>query len=696
MKFSLRWLQEIVDLNGINFNVLAEKLNIAGFEIENIVRDSSANDIIFDLTTTANRQDVLSVVGLAREISCLCNRPLRYKLYKDSMSTDINGFNLSEKVSLLDFSLVHINYLNNTMSPSWLQYYLNSQNIKPLNLLIDISEYICLKWGQCIHVFDKKKITTLQLNYSLFSLQKTDNNLFSKSNVELEVLKYNDLILSVIGFYINPDICCDFLTNSIVIFAQVCNKKYIKDKQKLLNISTDLSKKSLNQGLRSDFVNALYEAIQLVGSFAYGTLGKFYGYHNLCYLPEIIVLEKSKINNILGSVRTNLYVYLTVQEIIQLLESSNFVVAYDQLKGIFKIQVPITRQNDIKRPIDIIEEIGRIYGFDKFVSKLPIIINGNTFINRSFINKIFQVRYLLRYLGLHEVHNYSFYGSCVPHNHNKTQVKVFNPLVQDQSFLRSSLIDHLIINQQSNLKQGNKNIEIFEIGKIFKLNLSSEKCNHTLSSFEFLCLSGLITNSTFLRRSWSHKPESLSWFHAKGILEEFLDRLQVVALWKKINGLNEDSIFCNLMKWLKVDRTAIIYNINHQEMGLFSQLRDCYGISTYIFEFDLIKLINSVKSLNHVDSLILPYSCYPSLTRDISLTLDSFHTIHSVKRQIHDYNNSLVESVEVFNHYKSKSSNCYNVGLRIIYRAFNRTLNYDDINRIDKDIEDLLKKYRLH
>nr|YP_010196445.1 phenylalanine-tRNA ligase beta subunit [Gracilaria cearensis]UAD83842.1 phenylalanine-tRNA ligase beta subunit [Gracilaria cearensis] len=693
MKFSLRWLQQIVDLNGIKFSCLADKLNASGFEIENIIHDPSANDIVFDLTTTANRQDVLSMVGLAREISCLFNRPLMYKLYNDSITTHINGFNLSDNnISLLDLSLIQIYRLNNTLSPSWLQYYLISQNIKPLNLLIDISEYIYLKWGQSIHIFDKKKVHDLQLNYSLFSLQKTNNNLLSKQNIELEVLKYDNLILSAIGFYINPCIQCDLLTNSIIIFGQVCNKKYIKSMQKLLNISTDLSKKCLNQGLRSDFVNALYETVQLIGSFGYGTLGKFYGYHKLHYIPQIIFLETSRIHNVLGFVRRNLCGYLTVQEIIHLLESLNFITIYDDSKSIFKIQVPINRKADIKRPIDIIEEIGRIYGFDKFISRLPFVHNNNLSFHNTLVNKVSQIRYLLRHLGLHEVQNYSFYDNLI--SNSKTEVKVFNPLGQDQSFLRSSLIDHLVINQQNNLKQGNKNVEIFEIGKIFKLNKSSGRFDRIFSSFEFLRLSGLIKNTVFLRRSWSHKPESLSWFHAKGIMEEFLDRLQAVIVWKKINDLNESSLFFNLTKLLKMNRTAIIYNINNQEIGIFGQLRNCYGISTYIFEFDVMKLIASVNSLNHINSLICPYSHYPSLTRDISLTLNNLHSVHSVKQQISSFNNSLIESVQVFNHYKNKSTNCYKVGLRIIYRAYDRTLSYDDINRIDKEIGFLLSKYR--
>nr|UAD87895.1 phenylalanine-tRNA ligase beta subunit [Gracilaria textorii] len=693
MKFSLRWLQQIVDLNGIKFSCLADKLNISGFEIENIIHDPFANDIVFDLTTTANRQDVLSIVGLAREISCLLDRPLMYKLYTNSITTHINGFHVSNSnISLLDLSLIQMCHLNNTLSPSWLQYYLISQNIKPLNLLIDISEYIYLKWGQSIHIFDKNKIHSLPLNYSLFSLQKTNSNLLSMQNIELEVLKYDDVILSDIGFYINPRIQCDLLTNSIIIFGQVCNKQYIKSMQKLLNMSTNLSKKCLNQGLRSDFVNALYETVQLIASFGYGTLGKFYGYHKLYYIPKIIALEISKIHNILGFARNNFSGYLTVQEIIYLLNSLNFITIHDESKNILNIQVPINRQEDITRPIDIIEEIGRIYGFNKFISRLPFTHNNNLSVHSTLINKISQIRCLLRHLGLHEVQNYSFYDNLI--SNSTTEVTVFNPLGQDQSVLRSSLIDHLVTNQQYNLKQGNKNIEIFEIGKIFKLNTSNERSDYIFSSFEFLRLSGLITNPAFLRRSWSHKAESLSWFHAKGIMEEFLDELQAIVVWKKINDFNESCLFFNFKKLLKINRTAILYNMKNQEIGIFGQLRNSYGISTYTFEFDLIKLIASIKCFNHINSIVYPYSYYPSLTRDISLTLDKLYSIDSVKQQISSFNNSLIESVEVFNHYKNKSTNCYNVGLRIIYRAYDRTLSYDDINRIDKEIGYLLSKYR--
>nr|YP_009346776.1 phenylalanine tRNA synthetase [Gracilaria firma]APR74311.1 phenylalanine tRNA synthetase [Gracilaria firma] len=694
MKFSLRWLRQIVDLEGIPFNSLAEKLTISGFEIENIVYDSSNNDILFDLTTTANRQDVLSIIGLAREISCLFNRPLKYKFYKDSIAINIDYLNLSKNsISLLDLFLVQMNYLHNNVSPLWLQYYLKSYDINPSNLLSDISEYIYLKWGQFIQIFDKNKINPLPIRYSLFSLEKINHSLPTSTSIQLEVLKYGNLILSTIGLYANTCIRCDILTNSIIILGQACNKKYIRNIQKLLNINTDLSKKCLNSGLESDYLNAFYETVQLVGSFGFSILGKYYRYSNFYYVPQTIILEKNKINNILGSIRVGLYGYLTVEEIIDLLETLNFIVIYDELKNLFKIQVPIHRQNDIKRPIDIIEEIGRVYGFNKFISRLPSIYKDKINFYNLFIDKIYRVRYLLRDLGLNEVHNYSFYDNQF--FYNKDQVGILNPLVQDQSYLRSSLIGQLIINQQNNLKQGSKNIEIFDIGKIFKLDSHNVNLNSIRKPSEYLSLAGLIANSIFLRQSWADKPQGLSWFHAKGIIEEFLDKLEVATKWKAVNSLQDSSLFFNIINLLRVNRTAIIYNINNKEIGVFGQLRKGYGSSVYIFEFDFIKLLSSIAPCNHINSIISSYSIYPSVTRDISLTLNNSNSIYSVKKYIYSLNNRLIESIEVFNYYKNHYSSFYNVGLRIVYRSYNRTLNYNDLNRIDKEIKNLLDKYKL-
>nr|UAD85678.1 phenylalanine-tRNA ligase beta subunit [Gracilaria edulis] len=693
MKFSLKWLQQMIDLHDIKFTTLSHKLIISGFEIDNVVYNKYNNDITFDLTTTSNRQDVLNVIGLAREISSILNRSLKQNLYKSSFINDFKPLNILSGTFLLDFSLIYINHINNKSSPLWLQHYLSSQGIKPLNILTDIPHYIYLKWGHYIEIFDKNKITYSPIKYTLFDLQVVYHDLHTFNTVQLEVLKYNDLLLSTIGLSVNANFNCDILTNAVLVFGQVYNKQYLKNLQKVLSSGTKFYKKSLNCGLRMDFFNAFHEAVFLVRALTFGVSGKLYGHYDFYNIKKTIRLKKSAIQNVLGSVRKGLYTYLTVKEVISLLERLHFVISYDSLKKYFTIQVPIHRKNDITRPIDIIEEIGRVYGFNNFISKLLVVSNKNNFLNNIFSN-VYQIRYLLRYLGLHEVYNSSFDNFDI---NNIIKMSVFNPLIKDQSFLRSTLIVPLIVNQQYNLRQGNKNIEIFEIGKVFNSSKQAVKLHAVdFQASEFLCLSGLISNFSFFRQSWSHQPKSLTWFHAKGIIEDFLERLQAVVVWKKVNTLEDSSLFCHLNNLFNINRTAIIYNAYDQEIGIFGQLSSISDSDTYVFEFHLMQLINSISSSNHINSYIKPYSAYPSITRDLSLTLKSHHNITLLKQEILNFKNNLIESIEVFNHYKNNIKNdCYNVGLRITYRAYDRTLNQYDISFIDKEITTLLSKYKV-
>nr|YP_009511134.1 phenylalanine-tRNA ligase beta subunit [Hydropuntia rangiferina]AXI96807.1 phenylalanine-tRNA ligase beta subunit [Hydropuntia rangiferina]UAD87487.1 phenylalanine-tRNA ligase beta subunit [Hydropuntia rangiferina] len=697
MKFSLKWLQQMIDLHDVQFTTLSNKLIISGFEIDNVIYNQYNNDITFDLTTTSNRQDILSVIGLAREISSILNRSLKQNLYKSSFINDFKPLNILSGTFLLDFSLIYINHINNNSSPLWLQHYLSSQGIKPINILIDIPQYIYLKWGHYIEIFDKNKITSSSIKYSLFNFKVVYYDLHMLNAVQLEVLKYDDLLLSTIGLSINANFNCDILTNTVLLFGRVYNKKYLKNLQQVLSSGTNLSQKSLNCGLRSDFFNAFYETVFLVRSLAFGVSGRLYGCYDLYDIRKTIRLKKSTIQNVLGSVRKGLYSYLTVKEVISLLERLYFVISYDNLKNYFTIQVPIHRKRDITRPIDIIEEIGRIYGFNNFISKLLVVSNKDTLINNIFIN-VYQIRYLLRYLGLNEVYNSSFDNFYI-NNVIKKNLSIFNPLIQDQSFLRSTLIVPLIANQQYNFRQGNKNIEIFEIGKVFKFNRKAVQLGGVdFQASELLCLSGLISNFSFLRQSWSHQPYSLTWFHAKGIIEDFLERLQVVVVWKKVNTFEDSSLFCHLSNLLNVNRTAIIYNVYNQEIGIFGQLCNISNsdTDTYVFEFHLIQLINSISSSNHINSFIKPYSIYPSIIRDLSLTLKSHHNINLLKQEILNFKNNLIESIEVFNHYKNNVKNgYYNVGLRITYRAYDRTLNQHDIISIDKQIITLLNRYKV-
>nr|YP_009237841.1 phenylalanine tRNA synthetase beta subunit [Gracilariopsis lemaneiformis]YP_009294756.1 phenylalanyl-tRNA synthetase beta chain [Gracilariopsis chorda]AJO68397.1 phenylalanyl-tRNA synthetase beta chain [Gracilariopsis lemaneiformis]AML79928.1 phenylalanine tRNA synthetase beta subunit [Gracilariopsis lemaneiformis]AOM67016.1 phenylalanyl-tRNA synthetase beta chain [Gracilariopsis chorda] len=699
MKFSFKWLKQIVDLKHIELSEVIEKLTLGGCEVENIIYNQDKNDIIFDLSTTANRQDLLSVVGLAREISCLMNRPLLNKVYSDRIynSNCLNNYgslNLSNSIALLDFSLTHIKRIRNTFSPLWLQYYLHSQNIKPLNLLHDIPKYIYMKWGHYIEIFDQQKINLLPIQYSLFNIEKEKNLSLQSNSIELEVLKYNSQRLYTLGYDINSNFQCDIITDSVIVCGQIFRSKYFKNIQNSLSIKTDIFEKYNKQVIREDFIRAYEESIRLIISFAGGTIGKSYYYHTVYEKPKVIILEKHKIQNILGYKKNNDDTYLSVKEILGILNQLNFITVYDERKKLFKVQVTSSRQIDLLRPIDIIEEIGRVYGFNRFISQLPKVLNYESLFKNSFTYKVHHVRRVLRNLGLHEIQNISLNNFTI--SNDQLQISIYNPLIKDQSYLRINLLTQLIITYEYNLRQSNKNVEIFEIGKVFSKDIQTTTKKKLFGIFEHLHLAGLMSNLDYSRKSWLDKPNSLGWFQAKGTLEEFLEKLQARVLWTEINKATYSFLFSSISNSLDIKRAAVIYSTdNKKEIGIFAQLKKNYNYPIYIFEFNLVNLINSMDTSNHINYFIKPYSNYPSLTRDISLTLYKYNSIYMIKQKILDFNNCLIESIEVLNQYRNHHmKHYYNISLRIVYRSYNRTLNIDDISRIDQEINDLLDQYK--
>nr|YP_009500398.1 phenylalanyl-tRNA synthetase beta chain [Gracilariopsis heteroclada]AXE43560.1 phenylalanyl-tRNA synthetase beta chain [Gracilariopsis heteroclada] len=702
MKFSFKWLKQIVDLKYIELSEVVEKLTLGGCEVENVIHDQNNNDITFDISTTANRQDLLSVVGLAREISCLMNRPLLNqvysdKLYKSNYLNSYNSLNLSNSIALLDFSLTHINFVRNTYSPLWLQYYLHSRNIKTSNLLHDISKYIYIKWGHHIEIFDQQKLNLLPTQYALFNVEK-EQNILSQSaqsdSIELEILKYNSQILYTLGYDMSSNFQCDSITQSIIVCGQIFSSKYLQNIQKNLSFKTNIFEKYQKQIIREDFTYAYEEAIRLIVSFAGGIVGKSYCYHKGYEKPQVIVVEKNKIQSILGYKKNYCDTYLSVKEILSILNQLNFVTVYDEIKKIFKVRVTSSRRFDLVRPIDIIEEIGRVYGFNKFVSKLPEILNHQVIFKNSFTYKVNHVRQVLRNLGLHEIQNSSLTNFTIFSNH--AQISIYNPLTKDQSYLRSNLLTQLFLNYQYNIRQSNKNVEIFEIGKVFSKKTQQVTTKSLSGTFENLHLAGLMSNSDYSRKSWLDKPNSLSWFQAKGTLEEFLEKVQAQVVWKGVNKSTCSYLFNSISNLSHIKQLAIISNIDSkEEIGIFAQLKKNYDYPIYIFEFNLVNLINSIDTSNHMNCLIKSYSNYPSLTRDISLTLHKYHSIYMIKQKILNLNNSLIESVEVINQYRNHHiKHSCNVSFRIVYRSYNRTLNMDDIDLIDQEINDLLNQYK--
>jgi len=693
MKVSWKWLHEIVDLQDITLTEFTNKLTLAGFEVEQIYNKEDIEDTIIDIDITANRLDISSLVGIAREISIIFNRQLKentleYRnIHTDLQTSNSNLDNFDTIKYISDITINIITDIKNQESPKWLKNRLITYDISPCHVLSDIAQYIQIKWGQNIEIFDSHKIDLDIIQTSLFKICRNDTNHIINTNRihnnELPyVLMYKKQNLSILGIKCNENLIADQFTSSIILSSHICNSQYLKQITKKLKLRNE---KSIKQQTRSDFIYAYNEALDLIINLTKGNISQNYQYHKEPCHQCSIILHQENINAILGPINDIQQRYLSKQEIVNILDQLQFKNTYRN--HIFNITIPIHRQHDITREIDIIEEIGRIYGFNHFIDDLPQkFIQDNSAPVFLFTKKI---RNILRNLGLHEVIHYSLIKK---QTHNQEIISIINPLLEDQSQLRTFLLPNLIKTKQYNVKQKNLLNETFEIGKIFKDNQSK-----TYKLQEIIHIAAIISNTNYIRYNWSHKPQELTWFQAKGHLEEFLERLHANIVWKQYNYISSQND--EFHKLFHPQRTAILYNhLTNEKIGVFGQLnlKSAKKLQindlNYIFEMDLYSLMRSINPVSHLNYIIKPYSHYPSVTRDISLILRNNESTEFIKKQILNQNKDLIESIEILNEYKQKFVDDIkrHISFRIRYRAYNRTLNSIDIQQINNQIDELL------
>ena len=364
-------------------------------------------------------------------------------------------------------------------SPTWLQQKLISSGIVPSNNLIDFQNYILLESGYPFEFYDLDKIRSKTKN-SNFQLTLTNNpkeNLFLASNnlsytltKSVSTLEANKLPLSIAGIISHKDFCYSDQTKSLLIEGSIFNSTKIRQQSRLLGLRTDRSAR-YEKSLKDDFLmEAFYRLISLLKISNPNLSCKFHTIseskkQNL----QIIDLQYKTIKEILGPVKgysQRNAKYISPTTISNYLNRLNFDYTYHDSNLMWKVEIPTSRSDDITRQIDLIEEIGRLHGFNKFLTRLPQIktigVEDESYQTRK------KITTCLIDVGFNELIHYSLV--------NKTtfltnEIELFNPLLTDCSSLRSSLLPNLIKTVNDNLKQGNFYVEGFEYGHVFSGNI---------------------------------------------------------------------------------------------------------------------------------------------------------------------------------------------------------------------------------
>jgi phenylalanyl-tRNA synthetase beta chain len=694
MQIPISWIDEIVKIDNVSLTLLVNKLTLGGFEVEEILERKINNQkqTILDISATANRSDSLSIQGISTEIAALLDKPVKVFDYcskpkswidyiaKNSESVP-NDSNYSEFLAI-----VLENFVDKTI-PKWITQKLISSGINASKNLLDFQNYVLLETGYPICIYDFEKICSkLETSNIHFSISPIINKtlLLGTNNVNYELddsilaVYANDIPISIAGIIESADFSYSENTTKLLIEGSIFSASKIRQQSRKIGLRTERSAR-YEKSLKSTYLTeALYRLISLLRINNPNLVCKIHTIRKSGeQILEPILLKYETINEILGPTnkRTLLNpIYISPETITNYLTRLNFRFKFEESTLSWIVKIPHSRTEDISREIDLIEEIGRLQGFNNFLTTLPEIKTIGNQDNNYVIRK--KITNCLLNLGLNELIHYSLVNEKT---FIKNDIQLINPLTFDYSSLRSSLLPNLIKTVQENLKQKNIFMEGFEYGHVFlkdKLKNFSEKEN----------IAGIF-GGTKTKFSWSAAATELTWFEAKGKIEQMFIQLNIVIDWKNLK-INE------ITNFLHPYRSAELFTNDLTSLGIFGQinpiLANKLNISKeiYLFEFDLEVIKNSLKK-NKI-TLYKNYPIYPKVVKDLSFIISRDIRFKMIQDILYLNGTEFLAEINLLDEYSGQSipDDKISLCLQLIFKSSKRTLE-------NKDIENIINKLQL-
>ena len=697
MYTSLDWINELVSLETIQLNDLIDTLTLGGFEVEETleIKINNQKKTILDISATANRADSLSIKGIAKEVTALLNTQCLESLYTQpalAYQEQIKDVLISSKSSAnySTFVAITIENLIDFTIPKWVTEKLLCSEVEPVNTLVDFQTYIFLETGYPFEFYDLDQIKQILEtdDFELTLKPAVENSKFiASNNIEyclnsnILVINGNNYPLSIAGIIPNQEVAYNSKTTSLLIEASIFNSKKIRQQSRILGLRTDRSaryEKGLNN---SSFIQTLIRLISLLKISNPDLICKIHTTSQVEQqeLPKIS-LRYENIIEILGPIQGDLNskpTQLLPIQITNYLRRLNFIFTFNENDLIWIVEIPLARLDDIEREIDLIEEIGRLHGFNNFVTDLPNIYN----IGKEDFS--YQVRKKLTSCFLHEGFNELMQYSLV-NEKAANNITLINPLIMDYSTLRTSLLPKLLQIVGENLKQSNYILEGFEYGHVFSGDIN-------LDYIEKEMVAGIFGGFKS-KREWNDTSRPFSWFEAKGKIEKLFKKLNLTVYWKNSTSLKYENI-------LHPYRTAELYLADDSYLGVFGQIHPIAtkknNISTelFLFEFDFEILKNEFKQ-NKL-ALYQPYSLYPTITKDLSFIVDRTISFTEIKQTILLYGTEYLKHIELLDEYQGSSipKNQTSLCIQLTFQSTEKTLITKEIDEILNNLFRILESF---
>ena len=691
MQISLKWVNELVNIETVNLENLIEKLTLGGFEVEEILEIEINNEkkIALDISATANRSDSLSIHGISLEIAALLNKIPKLPKYSDEFiwSKKLQGLstNFIEKNSCIEFLGVSVENIDTLTSPKWLKKKLIGSNITPENSFKDFQNYIVLETGYPFEFYDLDKIKT-QTKDSNFKLNLRSSDINQKflanDNVEYNlddsilIIEANQVPISIGGIIPHKNVECTNETRSLLIEGSIFNAAKIRRQSRRLGLRTSRSSRYEKALKNIDLIKAFYQLISLLRISNPNLICKFHTLAKpIVTEKRIVQLSFANIKKVLGPTK-EIQKYISVDQVTTSLKRLNFDVSYNKNKQSWEVTIPDLRSDDIIREIDIIEEIGRLYGFDNFLTRLPQ-LNKIGKKDLSYKTRTKLTNCLIN-LGLNELIQYSLVNKT---EDLKNEIELINPLVKDYANLRSSLLPNILKVIQKNKSQSNLGFEGFEYGHVFSKDDSNE-------IKEIENIAGVLGEYK-IKTNWLEKPHFLNWFEAKGKIEYLFKKLNLLTDWKSEPLEQEKNLFHPYC-------SAVIYLKNKKRIGNFGRIHPIIAkklnlsSNLYLFEFNF-KFIEQELEKNQL-ALYREYSIYPKIIKDLSFVLNKDISFNYLQKVLYLNGSNFLKTVNLIDKYSGKNipTNQTSLCLQFIFQSNQRTLQNHEIENILNHIQGIL------
>lgn len=637
------------------------------------------DDVIFELEITPNRPDCLSHIGIAREVAAYYGRKVKYPSY--TLSEVIDSVNNYAKVRVEDKERCKrymgrvIRNVTVAESPEWLKKRIRAMGLKPINNIVDITNFVMFEYNQPMHAFDLDK---LENNTVVVRAAENGEKITTLDGVERELVNGELVIadevkpIAIAGIIGGQATQIEAETKNVFLEVAYFTPDNIRKSAKKLGIVTDSGYRN-ERGLDiENLPEVIDRAAALIAEVASGevldeVIDKYIEKPQKFEIP----LNLTKLNTFIGKKLE----FDTVGKIL-----SNLGLGIKTLSQDMLLITPPTYRTDLTRPEDLYEEVIRMYGFENIEAVMPVedIESG---LKDSKISVADNLKEILKEIGLHEVINYTF----IPREAldilkiKDKVIEISNPLSEDMVIVRPTLMYSLLANIRDNFNRNQFDLRFFEVSKVF--TPAEELANEDLR----ICVA--IAGKPE-RTLWNPKPKAYDFYTMKGYVEKLLEYM----------GINRYKLERSSNENFHPGRSADI-KIGNDVIGTFGEVHpdvleamDIKRERAYVADIDLARAEKYIKSAVKYERIVK----YPEVTRDLAIVVDKDILVGNMVEDLKRVS-PLIEKIEIFDVYEGEKIDAdkKSVAISIVLRNKVKTLEEKEINDVvTKVLETISKKYR--